>query len=153
MICEVSEMKIILLTDVANLGKKNDVLEVNDGYAKNYLIKTKKAVVFSPTAVQRLKAELKDQETDYQEEIFQCKLLKQELENLELTFYLRSNHGNVFGHISSKELIDKINEHGKKVNKFMLTKDHEWDLGPHTVTLQLHKEVTANIKINVLEQK
>lgn len=146
-------MKIILLTDVPNLGKKNDVLEVNDGYAKNFLMKTKKAVAFSPTAVQRLKTELKDQETNYQEEIFQSKLLKQELENLELTFYLRSNHGNVFGHISSKELIDKINEHGKKVNKFMLVKTHEWDLGQHEIELQLHKEVTAKIKITVLEQK
>ncbi|MGL4951827.1 MAG: 50S ribosomal protein L9 [Mycoplasma sp.] len=146
-------MKVILLTDVANLGKKNDILDVNDGYAKNFLFKTKKAIAYTDGSLKKLSKELEHQKEIHDEEVYQANLLKDELESKEIMFSLKSNHGNAFGKISSKQLIEEINKTNKLINKYMLKKAHEWGLGNHIVEIELHKEVIAKVKINVVGQE
>lgn len=146
-------MKVILLSDIPNLGKKNQVVEVNDGYGKNFLLKTKRAIVYTETSANVLSNQIEKQNDDYAKEVYEANLFKQKLESKDYVFYLKANHGNAYGHISAKELIDKINEEEKLVNKYMLKKEHEWGLGPHRVEFSVHKDVIAIIKINVMEQK
>lgn len=145
-------MKVILLADVAKLGKKNDVITVNDGYAKNFLIKQHLAVSHTASAATRLNKDLAADQQVRERAVADAFLLKQKIENLEFIFYLNSNQGHAFGAISSKQLLDKINETEKLVTKYMLKTEHQWGLGKHLVELQLHKEVTAKLKIKVMEQ-
>ncbi|MGL4950343.1 MAG: 50S ribosomal protein L9 [Mycoplasma sp.] len=145
-------MKVILLTNVANLGKKDDIVEVNDGYAKNFLFKTKKAIAYTEGSLEKLSKQLEEQKEVHDQEVADAVVIKNELESKPLTFYLKSNHGHAFGCISSKQLIEEINKDKKIINKYMLKKEHEWGLGPNTVEIELHKEVVAHIKINVLEK-
>ncbi|MGL4947949.1 MAG: 50S ribosomal protein L9 [Mycoplasma sp.] len=143
-------MKVILLTDVANLGKKNDIVDVNDGFAKNFLIKKKQAIAYTDGSLKKLAKELEHQKEIYNQDVYQANLLKNKLEAIEVVFHLKSNNGIAFGHISAKEFIEKINEKEKLINKYMLKKQHEWGLGQQTVEVELHKDVVANIKINVI---
>lgn len=146
-------MKVILLEDVPNLGKKNDLVEVNDGYAKNFLFKKKLAVANTQTSVQRLNKDLEHEQELYQEGVYEAELLKKKLESLTPTFYLNSDHhGNAFGEVSAKHFLDEINKDEKLITKYML-QAKGWGLGPHQVKVQVHKDVVATIKINVLEKK
>ncbi len=144
-------MKVILLKDVPNLGKKNDLVEVNDGYAKNFLFKKKLAVPNTQTSVDRLNKDLEHEQELYQEGVYEAELLKKKLESLSPTFYLNSNHGNAFGEISAKHLIEEINKDEKLITKYMLS-EKGWGLGPHNVKIKVHKDVVAIVKINVLEK-
>lgn len=145
-------MKVILLADVPNLGKKNDIVEVNDGYAKNFLFKKKLAVQENKISLEKLNDDLIHQKEEYERQVYEAELLKQKIESLKPVFYLKSNHGHAFGKISAKELIETVNKDEKLINKYMLN-EKEWGLGPHKIHLSLHKEVKAILTINVLEKE
>lgn len=145
-------MKIILLEDVVNLGKKNQIIEVNDGYAKNFLFKKKLAVAYTKSSLNKLNLDLKHIEEEHELEVYEANLLKQKIENMNLNFKLHANHGKAFGTISVKQLIDEINKQEKIVTKYMFY-EKEWGLGPHNIEIHIIKEVTAILKINVLEQE
>ncbi|WP_031488922.1 50S ribosomal protein L9 [Ureaplasma canigenitalium] len=145
-------MKIILLEDIKNLGKKNDVVEVSDGYAKNFLIKQKKAVAYTNASKTRLEEDLLEIEQNEQELIVQMSLLKEKLESTPIFFKLVVNDGKTFGNISNKQIIDAINgliDHA--ITKHMITKSHALSIGEHIIPIQLHKKVIANVKVIVEE--
>ena len=145
-------MKVILLADVPNLGKKNDIVEVNDGYAKNFLFKKKLAVQENSTNLNKLNENLKHEKEIYLSQVEDANKIKEKIEKIKPIFYLKSNHGHAFGKISAKELIDYVNKNERLINKFMLS-DKEWGLGPHKVKIKLHKEVEAILSIEVLEKE
>lgn len=146
-------MKIILLKDVENLGKKHDVVEVSDGYAKNFLFRKKLGVLYTETSIKKLDQELEVEESIENEKLMEFNLLKSELESKIYEFYLKSNHGAAFGEITAKQVIDKVNEKKKLINKFMFVDKHSWTLGPNTIKLKLYNNVYANLRINVKEEK
>lgn len=145
-------MKVILLANVDKLGKKNDIVEVNDGYAKNFLIKKGLAIQDTKNSLQKLNEQLDQEKQIYEASVYEANLLKQKLEELDLVFYLHSDHhGNSFGKVSNKELIDQINKNEKLINKYMLLEKCELGLGQHFVKIKLHDNVIANVKVNVVE--
>ena len=112
-------MKVILLQDVKNLGKKNTIVNVNDGYFKNYLLPRKLAVIVSTASQKHLENDLDKLAEIEKQKIDNAKDLKQKLEKLSLEFSLKSQKGNAFGSISLKQIIDEIKKHGLEVTKFM----------------------------------
>lgn len=142
-------MKVILLEEIKGIGKKNDVVEVSDGYAKNFLIKQKKAVAYTQKAQEVLKKDLQAIEDEEQQRILDASLLRDELEKHHLEFELKVNNLKTFGHITNKQIIDELNKVHKVITKHMLQKPYNLGVGEHQVEVQLHKKVIANIKVVV----
>ncbi len=104
-------MKVILLQDVKKVGKKNEIVEVSDGYARNFLIAKKLAVAFtqgSNLVLSQQKQEM--QELEKQKEL-EAEQLKQRLTTISLNFKVKvGNGGKVFGSVSSKQIVEKLKE-------------------------------------------
>lgn len=147
-------MKVILLADVPNIGKKNEIKEVSDGYAKNFLIKRKLAAVHSEGTLKTLEKNLENLFLDEEAKINENKLLKLELEREKYYFTLKANNGLTFHKISSKNIISEINEkhNFKVINKYMFKKFVDLSIGEFKVKLYLYKDVVAEVEIIISEE-
>ena len=145
-------MKVILLQDVKNLGKKNTIVNVNDGYFKNYLLPRKLAVIVSTASQKHLENDLDKLAEIEKQKIDNAKDLKQKLEKLNLEFSLKSQKGNAFGSISLKQIIDEIKKHGLEVTKFMFVNYEPLKIGSFIIKATLYKDIVADVKVLVKEQ-
>lgn len=146
-------MKVILLTDVKKQGKKDEIIEVSDGYANNYLIKNKLAIAY--TAGSKLKLDNQIEERKINEELLIRKMeeAKKKLEGEIIVFPSKSGKdGKIFGSISSKQIKDKLTVMGYEIPKNAIQTEHIDTLGIHQIKINLHKKVMAQIKINVVEK-
>ena len=146
-------MKIILLEDVKGKGKKNDVINVSDGYGNNYLIKNKLGVLYTKGSSNVLNKELKELKEEEDKLVAELNEIKYKLENKEIKFQVKTgNNEKVFGNISSKQISEKIKELGFNIDKKCLKIDGNLDtLGVHKVLVQLHKKVNFYININLVK--
>ncbi|MDR0826091.1 MAG: 50S ribosomal protein L9 [Mycoplasmataceae bacterium] len=144
-------MQVILLKDVKGVGKQHDVVEVKDGYAKNFLLKNKLAVTYTSTAKVVLNKNLADLDEKEQEKVQQANALKDQIETVTLNFTLKVHNGNAFGTISFKQIIDELsNKFNIKIDKFMIEeKNKNISLGIHNILLKIYKHISANLKVIV----
>ncbi len=142
-------MKVILLKDVKKLGKKDDVVNVSDGYANNYLFKNNLAVASSNTSDKKLEEKKAADAAKRAAKLEEAKKLKTELESKEFKFSLKTGKGgNVFGSISSKQVLKKLREEGyNNIDKKMIISSPISHVGYDRVQIQLHKEVLAEVKV------
>lgn len=144
-------MKVIFLQDVKKQGKKGDIKEVSDGYGKNYLIKNGYAVLATQTGVKRLNAENEEKKLEENLNINNCKSIKEKLEKTKITFKVKTGSGDrVFGSISTKSIAEALKQKGFDIDKKKIKLDAPISsLGFHNVQIELHKEVVAQIKIEL----
>jgi large subunit ribosomal protein L9 len=142
-------MKVIFLKDVKGQGKKDDIKEVKDGYAENFLIKNGYAIKYSNRSKEILDNQIEDRNEKEKELIKECEEIKKKLESKTYTFKVKSGkEGKVFGSVSSKQISDELNKQGFKIDKKkILLGDALTTLGYHNVKIELHKKVIAEIKI------
>ena len=142
-------MKVILLQDVKKQGKKDQIIDVSDGYAKNFLIKNGLAVQATETSKKRLSNELYIRDQEEQALIEECKKIKEQLTKVELVFEMKTGKGDkVFGNISSKQICDELKNKGFDINKKKIIINNPIDsLGTHIVKIELHKQVIGEIKV------
>ena len=146
-------MKVVLVQDVKKLGKKGDVLEVAEGYARNFLIPQKlvaQATNDTLNQLQQQKIAVVDRQKRQMEE---AKLLAAQLGKIEITIITKSGEGGkLFGAITTKDIVDSAKaQHGIELDrrKIEITEPIK-SLGSVSVFMKLHPEVVADIKVKVI---
>ncbi|WP_215826932.1 50S ribosomal protein L9 [Spiroplasma endosymbiont of 'Nebria riversi'] len=148
-------MKVILLKDLRNYGKKNDIITVADGYAKNYLLPQKIAIVASSQALVRLGKQQQKFDNEVNEKKLENEALKLEIEKLILNFDLKINKNKVFGTITSKQIIEKLSqEYNIQVDKKQLVNYQNINtIGINDINIKLFNDIFAILKIQVVGKK
>lgn len=146
-------MKVILLKDVKKQGKKDDIIEVSDGYGMNYLIKNGLAVVATKTSTKILSNELDKRKLEEEKLIKAMQEMRDKIIRENITFKVKTGAmDKVFGNVSSKQIAEELNKMGYKVDKKQIQIDSPLDtLGVHNVTIELHKKVRFNIRVNLVK--
>ncbi len=147
-------MKVILLQDVKSLGKKGDIVNASDGYARNMLLPKKLAVPATSGNMKDLEAKEKSQAKHEAEVLHAAEELKAEIEKGSVTLSIKVGEGGrAFGSISSKELAAAVKEQMKiEVDKKKISLSQPIrELGVSTVQIKLHPKVQADLKVNVKE--
>ena len=145
-------MKVIFIKDLKKQGKVNEIKEVSDGYATNYLIKNGYAVKYTKTSSNILDQDIKKKEQEEKENIKKAEELKKKLEALSISFKVSSNKGKVFGSISSKQIGEELNKKGIKIDKKQISAQNLNTLGVHEVGIKLHKKVIAKLRVQLIEK-
>ena len=146
-------MKVILLKDVKGKGKKDSILDVSDGYANNFLIKNGLAVLYTKKSKEILDKEIDFREKEEQKLVDEYNQIKNKLNDKIIEFKVKTGKDDkVFGTVSSKQISDKLQEMGYKIDKKNIkVTDAISSLGITNVAVELHKKVKFNIKINLLK--
>ncbi len=146
-------MKVIFLEDVKSQGKKGEIKNVSDGYAYNFLIKNKLAVVANSENLKKLEQQKEQTKNQLNEQLEKAKKTKAKLEQEELIFKVQTGkEGQMFGSISNKQIIEKLAEIDYHIDKTQFKKGNLLNvLGIHLIEVELTKGVIATIKVNIQE--
>lgn len=147
-------MKVILLQDVKALGKKGEVVNVNDGYARNFILPKKLGVEANGKNLNDLKLQKNNEAKVAQEHLDAAKKLAEELKAGKVVLTMKVGEGGrTFGSVSSKEIGEAVKEqmHLDIDKKKIQLKEQIKTLGTHIVSVKLHPEVTAELNVSVKE--
>ena len=144
-------MKVILLQDVKKQGKKDQIIDVSDGYAKNFLIKNNLAVPATNKARDVLNQELDKRAEEEEQLIEECNKVKDKLLKENITFKVKTGkEDKVFGNISIKQIHSKLQELGYNIDKKCIhITEPISTLGTTQIEIELHKKVKFNLNINL----
>jgi len=147
-------MEIILLEDVNNLGYKDDVVTVKNGYGRNFLIPQKKAVLATPSAKKVLAENLKQRAHKLEKIKKEATELAEKLNGLSLTIGAKaSSTGTIFGSVNNIQIAETLAKKGFVVDrKSIIIKEAVKELGTYKATLKLHKDVSAEISFEVVAE-
>ena len=148
-------MKVVLLEDVKSLGKKGEVVNVNDGYARNLLFKKNLGIEATKQNLNDLKLQKQNNDKLEAERLEEAKKLAKELEEKEVVLAIKTgSDGRVFGSVSTKEIAEAAKEQlGYELDKKkMHLKDAIKSIGTFHVPVKLHPKVTVELKVVVKEK-
>lgn len=144
-------MRVIFNKDLKGQGKRGQIKEVKDGYAKNFLIKNGYASQLTESTLGKYNRECEMQKEQDEKMRDEAKALKAKLEQLELVFVVKTGKGDqVFGSISAKQIKDELDKKGYTIDKKQVEFDHTISsLGYHDVKIILYKEIFAKVKVKL----
>ena len=148
-------MKIILLQDVKSVGKKGDIIDANDGYARNFLIPKKMGVPANAENMNTLKLQKSNEAKVAQEQLEEAQRFAKELETKEVVLAIKAGEGGkTFGSVSSKEIANAYKEQcGITIDKKKIQLPESIkNFGVYEVKIKLHQKVTGTLKVKVKEQ-
>ena len=148
-------MKVILTEDVKSLGKKGEIVEVSDGYARNFILKKKKGVEANSKNLNDLKLKKANEDKIAQEQYEAAVELGKKIESGQIEVSIKTGEGGkAFGSIASKEIATEVKaQMGLDVDKKKVQlKDAIKTLGTQTVPVKLHPKVTVDLKVIVTEE-
>lgn len=147
-------MKIILLQDDKNLGKKGDIIEANEGYARNYIIPKKIGLEANNKNLNDLKLQKANEDRLAQEQLDSAKEFAKLLETKEVIVKIKAGEGGrTFGSVSSKEIVLELkNQTGLEIDKKKVQLPEALkNFGVYEVSVKLHPKVTGILKVKVQE--
>lgn len=147
-------MKIILKEDVANLGYKDDVVEVKSGYGRNYLIPRGKAVIASESALKVLAENQKQRAHKLAKIKADAEALAESLNGVSLTIGAKTSAtGTIFGSVNNIQIAEALEKLGFNVDRKVINiKESIKEVGSYTAILKLHKEVSVEIPFEVVSE-
>ena len=147
-------MKIILLEDVARLGKRGAVLNVADGYGRNFLLPRKLAVAATEGNLKRVEIEGKKERVQEAREEKDASQLKAELDQVSLKFPMKAGEGDIlFGSVTTAGIAEMLEQKGYSIDKRKIELQEPIKrLGDYSVPVKLHKSVVAEVKVSVVKE-
>lgn len=146
-------MKLILRKSVENLGNPGEIVEVADGYGRNYLLPQGLAYEASAANIQRLEEEKVQEEERARRDYLEAKRRAAQMDHLSLTFHARaSEDGKLFGSVTAGDIADRASDEGldfKVEKRHVLLEEPLKMLGASRVLVRLHPEVEVEIDVNV----
>lgn len=147
-------MKIILKEDVRGLGYKDDVVEVKDGYGRNYLIPQGKAIVATPSAVKILEENLRQRAHKLAKIKEDAMAAAAAIEGVALTIGAKTSaNGTIFGSVNAIQVAEALEKLGHNIDrKLIIIKENIKEVGKYSATIQFHKEVAVEIPFEVVAE-
>jgi large subunit ribosomal protein L9 len=147
-------MKVIFLQDVKGKGKKGEVKNVSEGYARNFLFPKNLASEATPGAMATLQGQQKSEEKKQQAQLEEAEALKAKLAEMTITIKTKTGEGGrVFGSVTSKQIADGLKEQGIKIDKRKIElAEPIKSLGFTNVPVKIHSQVTGTVKVHVTEE-
>lgn len=145
-------MKVILLQDVKKVGKKGDVVEASDGYARNFLFPRKLAEEATSANMHVLNAKKENERKKKLAELEAAQKLAAELKGKEVKINAKGNNGRLFGAITSKDVAELINKEFKlSIDKKKIVMDTIKVAGSYDIEIKLYPEVSTKMKVTIVE--
>lgn len=145
-------MQVLLRKDIENLGKRGKVVDVADGYARNYLLPRELVMKVTKSNMQEVEAARAAKERRDQKELERVKGVAERLEGFSCTIQKRTTEkGHLFGSVTAEDVVDSLVDHGFesiRISNVMLPTPLE-DVGEYEVEIMLHPEVSVPIKVKV----
>ncbi|MBQ9415732.1 MAG: 50S ribosomal protein L9 [Clostridia bacterium] len=147
-------MKVILTQDVKSQGKKNDIIDVSDGYARNFLFPKKLAIPADANAVNTIARREAEKQRKIEEEKASARKLAQDLDSWQIKIPRSSNDGKLYGAVTSQDIADALQEqHGIEVDKRkIVVKEPIKSYGNYNVDIKLYGEISGVIHVLVCEK-
>lgn len=147
-------MKVILLENIEKLGKEGDVVDVAPGYARNYLILRKKALVSSPGNMKKFEEIKKMKSVQYMKSKEEAEKLAEKLNTLSITAVVKVDENErLYGSVTLPDIAELLQKEGYEIDKKKIIIDEPIkNLGVYTIPINLHAEVQATIKLWVVSE-
>lgn len=148
-------MKVILTQDVKSLGKKNQLVDVSDGYAKNFLFKKNLAIEADAKNLNIMKDRMQSDNSKKDRELIEANILKSKLEGKQVKMEVRAGeNGKLFGSITTKDIADAIaNQYKADIDKRKIQLDEPVkSTGKSAAVIKIHADVSINIELLITEK-
>ncbi|MGB9780689.1 MAG: 50S ribosomal protein L9 [Caldanaerobacter sp.] len=147
-------MKVILVKDVKNVGKAGEVVNVSDGYGRNYLIPKGLAIEATESNLKMLNEKKKAEERKRQQELEQAKELAQKLSKVGVTLKVKAGeNGKLFGSVTSKDVEEALKEKGFEIDrKKIVLPENIKTIGTYYAEVKLYQGVTAKVQVDVVAE-
>ncbi|MBR6017213.1 MAG: 50S ribosomal protein L9 [Paludibacteraceae bacterium] len=147
-------MEVILIQDLANLGFKNDIVKVKDGYGRNYLLPQKIAIIANEHNRKQLAENLKQQAHKQAKLLADAQALEAKLQETVIELKVKANEdGKIFGAVTTAAIAAALEAQEILIDKKVITiPEPIKECGEHMAQARLHREVKADIKLNVVAE-
>lgn len=148
-------MKIILKENIPNLGYKDDVVEVKDGYGRNYLIPQGKAIIANASSLKQLAEDQKQRAHKIAKMLEDAKAAAAALEGVALTIATKTSAtGTIFGSVGAIQIAEALEKLGHNIDRKIITvKENVKEVGNYTATVKFHKEVSVEVPFEVISEE
>ena len=146
-------MKVIFIKDLRGQGKKGEIKEVKDGYGENFLVKKGYAIIATDGNLKQFNTQKEKEKLEETLLIRDCEVLKEKIEKLNIKIKVKTGAmDRVFGSVSTKQINEELKKLGIDIDKNKIKIDSPiQSLGTHVVHVLLHKQVIADLKINLVK--
>ena len=146
-------MEIILLTDIANLGHKDDIVDVKQGYGRNYLIPQGYAILATPSARKVVAENLRQRAHKEAKLKAEAEEIAAQLAEVKLTIGAKtSSTGKIFGSVNSIRISESLKEKGFDIDRKKIVLKDVKEIGTYTALIKLHREVKVDVEFEVVSE-
>ena len=146
-------MEIILLTDIANLGHKDDIVDVKQGYGRNYLIPQGYAILATPSARKVVAENLRQRAHKEAKRKAEAEAIAAQLAEVKLTIGAKtSSTGKIFGSVNSIMISESLKEKGFDIDRKKIMLKDVKEIGTYTALIKLHREVKVDVEFEVVSE-